>query len=82
MVAIQIAVSNSCFKNKSDDLLNDTPTSSPSLLAEMVMSWLCHFSDLLALVCYVYCIFVTFPCGILGQVWYLTVLFLDLCVLP
>ena len=26
---------------------------------------------LLALVGDVYCIFVTFPCGILGQVWYL-----------
>ena len=26
-------------------------------------------ADLLALVGYVYCIFVTFPCGILGQVW-------------
>ena len=25
------------------------------------------------------CIFVTFPCGILGQVWYLIVLFPDLC---
>ena len=30
-------------------------------------------ADLLALVCDVYCIFVTFPCGILGQVWYLIV---------
>ena len=28
--------------------------------------------------CYVYCIFVTFPCGILGQVWYLIVSFPDL----
>ena len=28
-------------------------------------------ADLLALVGDVYCIFVTFPCGILGQVWYL-----------
>ena len=25
------------------------------------------------------CVFVTFPCGILGQVWYLLVLFSDLC---
>ena len=25
------------------------------------------------------CGFVTFPCGILGQVWYLTVLIPDLC---
>ena len=36
-------------------------------------------ADLLALVWGVYCIFVTFPCGILGQVWYLTLSFLDLC---
>ena len=36
-------------------------------------------ADLLALVGDVYCIFVTFPCGILGQVWYLIVLFPDLC---
>ena len=36
-------------------------------------------ADLLALVGDVYCIFVTFPCGILGQVWYLIVSFLDLC---
>ena len=28
-------------------------------------------ADLLALANDVYCIFVTFPCGILGQVWYL-----------
>ena len=35
---------------------------------------------LLALVGDVKCIFVTFPCGILGQVWYLIVLFYDLCV--
>ena len=27
-------------------------------------------ADLLALVNYVYCIFVTFPCGILGQVYH------------
>ena len=36
-------------------------------------------ADLLALVSDVYCIFVTFPCGILGQVWYLIILFPDLC---
>ena len=34
---------------------------------------------LLALVGDVYCIFVTFPCGILGQVWYMIVSFPDLC---
>ena len=27
------------------------------------------------------CDFVTFPCGILGQVWYLNVLIPDLCLL-
>ena len=27
----------------------------------------------------VYCIFVTFPCGILGKLWYLIVSFPDLC---
>ena len=27
-------------------------------------------------------VFVTFPCGILGQVWYLIVSFPDLCRLP
>ena len=37
-------------------------------------------SDLLALVCDVYrnCDFVTFPCGILGQAWYLIVSIPDL----
>ena len=36
-------------------------------------------ADLLALVGDVYCIFVTFPCGILGEVWYLIVSLPDLC---
>ena len=39
-------------------------------------------AGLLALVGDVYCIFVTFPCGILGQVWYWIISFLDLCSLP
>ena len=38
-------------------------------------------ADLLALVGDVYCIFVTFPCGILCQAWYLIVSFTDLCQL-
>ena len=38
----------------------------------------CERAVLLAVVGDVYCIFVTLPCGILGQVWYLTVLFPDL----
>ena len=37
--------------------------------------------DLSALVGDVYCIFVTFSCGILGQVWYLIVTFPDRCLL-
>ena len=36
-------------------------------------------ADLLALVCGVFCEFVTFPIGILGQVWYLIVSIPDLC---
>ena len=36
-------------------------------------------ADILALVGDVYCILVTFPCGILGQVWYLIASFTDLC---
>ena len=36
-------------------------------------------AEVLALVCDVDCIFVTFLCGILGQVSYLIVLFPDLC---
>ena len=36
-------------------------------------------ADLLALVGDVYCIFVTLPCGILGQVWSFIVSFPDLC---
>ena len=37
--------------------------------------------EILALVSDVYCILVTFPCGILGQVWHLIVSFPDLCCL-
>ena len=36
-------------------------------------------ADLLALVGDVYCILVTFPCGILCQAWYLIVSFPDPC---
>ena len=39
-------------------------------------------ANLLALVSDVYCTFVTFPCGILDQVWYLIVSFPGLCHLP
>ena len=41
----------------------------------VVTCWL--RADLLALVVDI-CIFVTFPCGILGQVWYLIISFPDL----
>ena len=36
---LSVAVSNA-----SDELLNDTPTSSPSPRAEVAMSLVCHFS--------------------------------------
>ena len=39
------------------------------------------WADLLALVGDVYCIFVTFPSGILSQVWCLIVSIPDLCLL-
>ena len=39
-------------------------------------------ANLLALLCVVfYCVFVTFPCGVLGQMWYLIVSISDLCLL-
>ena len=38
-------------------------------------------SDLLALVCDVYCDLVTFPFGVLGQVWYLIVSIPNHCCL-
>ena len=37
-------------------------------------------AELFTLVGDVYCIFVAFPCGILGQVWYWIILFPDLCL--
>ena len=46
----------------------------------------CHLlkrDDLLALLYVMFsCIFVTFPYGVLDQVWYLIVLIPDLCLLP
>ena len=35
--------------------------------------------DLLLLFVMLICVFITFPCGILGQVWYLIVSIPDLC---
>ena len=43
----------------------------------VVTCW--EWADLLVLVGDVYCIFVTFPCGILGQAWYLIVSFPERC---
>ena len=41
----------------------------------------CHLinSNMIFVFVNVYCIRVTFPCGTLGQVWYLIVSFPDLC---
>ena len=40
-------------------------------------------TDLLALLCVMFsCDLVTFPCGVLGQVWYLIESLPDLCLLP
>ena len=45
ILAIRKQNFSSC-SNKGAGLLNDTPTSSPSPLVEMAMSWVCHFSVL------------------------------------
>ena len=39
-------------------------------------------SSLGRLVCDVFLCFVIFPCGVLGQVWYMIVSIHDLCLLP
>ena len=40
-------------------------------------------ADFLTFLCVMFsCVFVTFPFGVLGQVWYLIVSILDLCLLP
>ena len=47
----------------------------------MVTCW--ERADLLALLCGMFsCVFVTFPYGVLGQVWYLIVSIPDRCILP
>ena len=51
------------------------------MLLRLFIAALWSPADLLALVGDVKCIFVTFPCGILGQLWYLIVSFHDLCLL-
>ena len=47
----------------------------------LVVAWR-ESADLFALVCDVYCDCVTYPVGILGQVWYLIVSIPDPCCLP
>ena len=54
------------------------PSIPPSIHCCLVVTCL-ERADLLDLVGDVYCIFVTFSCGILDQVWYLIVSFPDLC---
>ena len=44
----------------------------------LVVTWR-ERADLMALVCDVYCVFVTFPLGILGRVWYLIISIPDPC---
>ena len=47
----------------------------------VVICW--EMADLLALLCVVFsCVFVTFPCGAMGQVWYLIISIPDLSLLP
>ena len=52
-----------------------------SVLCSLVVnSW--QRAGLFSLLCVTfYCVFVTFPCGVLGQVWYLIVSISDLCLL-
>ena len=46
----------------------------------VVICW--ERANLLALLCVMlYCVFVTFLCSVLGQVWYLIVSISDLCLL-
>ena len=50
------------------------------LCSLVVTCW--EMANLLALLYVMFsCVFVTFPCGILGQVWYLIVSIPDLCLL-
>ena len=46
------------------------------------MDHFCYFvANLLALLCVMfYCVFVSVPCGVLDQVWYLIVSIPDLCL--
>ena len=47
----------------------------------VVTCW--EWADLLTLLCVMFsCVFITFPYGVLGQVWYLIVWIPDLCLLP
>ena len=50
-----------------------------SVLCSLVVTcW--EMANILALLYVMFsCVFVTFPCGVLGQMWYLIVLIPDLC---
>ena len=56
------------------------------MLSRLFICWLVvtcwERADRLALVCDVYCVFVTFLCGFLGQVWYLNLSIPGLCRFP
>ena len=47
----------------------------------LVVTYWERASWLMLVVFFFFCIFVIFPCGILGQVWYLIVSFPDICLL-
>ena len=49
-----------------------------SVLCSLVVA-LCEMADLFSRLCLMFsCVFVTFPCGVLGKVWYLIVSISDL----
>ena len=62
---------------------DDGPTLNAWMLSSLFIAalWSPEGKGLLALVCDVYCDFVTFPFSILGQVWYLIVSIPDPCCL-
>ena len=61
--------------------LNLTPIRFSIILSSLVITcW--ERADLFALLCVLFrCIFVTFPYGVPGQVWYMIVSIPDLCLL-
>ena len=53
-----------------------------SVHCNLVVNFSNGLATWLPLVCTVFLRFVTFPCGVLGQVWYFIVSIPDLCLLP